>query len=572
MTAKPITRKSAGSLVLEDALDGLSSLAQGYLSREQVLHKRRMEEREYAFRREQFETSKDQWQTSFNENMRQFDQQMDFSQQTHEERLAHNVEMQEARIDAQADIQRKARGVQYHRIKVQKEQAYAGLQARYHEAGQRVSDLELIGPNPSFQVANGQFPINDVDWARALDDYANGISAAGGPLLFSEQMTPEFAKGFHQQIIDGVDIHTLVNRLDRAGLLSEPLQDNEQTLGMLESIAIKANDGGLEEEWRKRSQSERSELIANEARNVEMLPELIKESDARKQEMMRAEWELKNDRGGYGPWGNIDNAESDAYAASNIHIRRSTDSTGRNLPVLNLSTFPASHQPMAQTAYDMMLDATGWIGTLEEQWANEDYSVDRGEMDQSAATSQRDRNRGRARYKEQIDNQLGVLDTAAAAGGGAGMDRKQQQALRDYFQGVVKGEAPTFPYQAPGTGTGRAAGNARLESREGKTYAVGQGPSPSEIKAREDANMKEFIGVDVSPDQWETEMAKSPVSNSIISGAKGARLTPDDIFRLSARYGALIQGVQPATPTEQRVIEGILAKAGVPLQEVPNAE
>ena len=335
MTAKPIPTKAPGQLVLEDALDGLTNLAQGYLSREQILYKRRLEEREYAFRREQFDTSKDQWQRSFNENMRQFDQQMDFSQQTHEERLAHDVEMQEARIGAQAEISRKQRGVDYTRIKRAREAHLEKLRATYSSNGNHISELNLIGTDPSWQVANGQFPIKEVDWKLALDRVANGMVAPGDQQWFSKEMTPEFAKSFYQQLLDGEDVTSLINRMDRSGLLAQPLQDNVRALGMVESIAIKFNDGGSKEDWLKRSPAERRRLMDEQVANVATLPRLQAKQDARALEMAEAEFNLKADYGGGTVWGPLDNDGVNVYEASNIYIRREINSEGLAVPVLN---------------------------------------------------------------------------------------------------------------------------------------------------------------------------------------------------------------------------------------------
>ena len=568
MTAKPISGKSAGQLVLEDAFAGLSTLAQGFMSSEQVLYQRRMGERDFAFRREQFDTATSQWQDTFAQTASQFDERMEMSESQFAETLVHDTELSEARIAGQLEATRISAAVEYSEQRRDEEQNVAELRLRYGTEGQYLTDLKMVGENPSYQILTAMdgrdYGINEPNWIAILDAHAAGAQDATGPQFFTEMMSPEMARSFSQQLRDGEAVSTVIGRMNRTGdLLVNPLADNPETAEVLRQIAINVNDGGREDRWNRRSTEDQNALMGRVAGDVQTIPALERQRFNQDVELARLEARLQAD-----PWdrriGDVSSGEGmSMYASSGIHVRRTVDSNHLNVPALALETFDIRDRDRAEITFERMIDQAVFLGDAEEKWANQDVQGYQGEV-----TSEMQREAIRNRTKRALESEAGELNSM-------GMDGGQSGALVDYFQGRIRGEASAYPYLSPDNSNrggllSRTASNARRDSSlnpnelpriSRETRDRFPDPADSYHGRQVVERQSTILGEDFS----ESTIMRSPVGEEIIQASRFALESSDraTINMLLARWTTISHGTEESYPGEQRHIASVLDSAGI---------
>jgi len=467
--AKPIRTKTPGSMALSESLDSLNTLAQVYATKEQMLYKRAMEEREYQFKREQFTTANAQWRSSFDESMRRFDETQDQADRHHSDTMSQRQTLQTERVVAQEAIASRTAAIRWTELRDRREHEAEELSRQYNQSGQYLKELELVGENPDYQTvtssAGDRFGLKKVDWLKHLQAAANEETLVTEPEFFNDSMTKEIAASFAKQLEEGDHAELVIDRMNRADVFINPVEDNEEVLGMIEHIAVRANDGGREEDWNLRTAADKQQKIDGIINNLESLPYIRNQHDASKIRMMQAEAQLRAE-----PFTDIAQTDgADVYTEAGIAVTRKVYETSGGsvaVPELNMGVIALEDQVRADLTYKRIGDITNEISSLRNKWANEDEQMIMGTDVTQETVEQR---------KIRIDSLNAELIAQTSELVQMGVSQEEAGELAKWWLAQSRGENPAYPYPKPPGTKGRDASRQATRKRD-----VGDTPVPIE--------------------------------------------------------------------------------------------
>lgn len=298
----PVAKPGTG---LERGLTSMASVLDKYMYGEQIKREREVAEREYAFRREQFDESTRRFDLNFEENVRQFDTSLSFQAEQsqllrdhqtvmQDDRQAHTIIMQE---DAQEFAheeqalertsrerhQEEQRKVEKYRISTQKRIADSDRRLRYKE-NKVARGRMFLGPYDKFSEmpldvfidANGNV------YDPASIDILNELLAAaeGQSRIFADGFTPDQAASYLDAINKGAASDAeVVDQIIAAKLFRT--QPNQYRVEGLNRLMLEEMGGDLAA-FNALSPTERKKLENSVIHDLENMGPMQKKLDAEK--------------------------------------------------------------------------------------------------------------------------------------------------------------------------------------------------------------------------------------------------------------------------------------------------
>lgn len=264
---------------LSEGLGAMSQVVEGYIRGEEIAHQRAVQEREYAFRQEQFEESTRRYDTSLEEQMFEFDTQLAFRAEQSalgREEVRFLQEDIQAEARTAAEVQRtyateeavktrefrakessRQRAVDYTRIKSTEDAQRA---RRQHEAenNERYQYLNYLGGYPNYQELpkSNWVALNGERWTDADLERRGGLvlelhnitKNPGSRTFVTEAVDAELAQKYLDSLERGsVTEKDLLNSLKASKAIgSEP---NSRVITGLMDLAMRKSGVVNEEAW-----------------------------------------------------------------------------------------------------------------------------------------------------------------------------------------------------------------------------------------------------------------------------------------------------------------------------------
>ena len=227
---------------LSDGLGAMSQVVEGYIRGEEIAHQRAVQEREYDFRREQFEESTRRYDRSLEERMFEFDTELAFRAEQaalgreevrflQEDLQAEARAASEVRRTFEAEESRKQRAVDYTRIKATKDaqRARRRLEA---EKNQRYRYLNYLDGHGSYN----EMPKEHYKDLEGMPFSRGDLRARGGITKELENIAKDpSSRRFISEAVDAEQAADYIDLISKGQLSEESLFLQLRSSGVIES-------------------------------------------------------------------------------------------------------------------------------------------------------------------------------------------------------------------------------------------------------------------------------------------------------------------------------------------------